>query len=460
MKSNSRWYSILLIGLILLVASSVVGCAPSYTKEDVDAAFQEGYKTGYKDGSGHAIEQDYQQHFIQGNAYLDQEQWDEAIAEYTKAIELNPEFADAYANRAVAYNEKGDYYELAILDCEKAVELEPLVKLDSSLAQAYVQRGNFNAQFIDGGCNYDESYEDDKKDLDKAVSDFTRAIELAPRLAEAYKGRADCYIDFYECKEDLDFYATDYYKTAIEDYSMAIVLDPMNAAYYKSRAWAYDRGGDYDREMVDITKAIELDPTNAAYYRSRGLTYMDASNYTKAIADFTKAIELEPEDNHVYSYRGEAYMEIGSYDLAVIDYTEAIELTPKSWWLSHLYNERGGVYLKQGDYDKAIADYTKAIELDDFSSPVYYNDRALAYLEQQNYDLAIADSSKAIELYSKSEDAYWTRGQAYAALNQNNKAIADFEECLALSEWREPYWREIKERNQLIREWIDKLQSD
>lgn len=395
-------------------------------------------------------EQLHQQHFEQGNTYLEQEEWDKAIVEYSKAIELNPEFADAYAKRAVAYNEKSDYYELAILDSEKAIELDPLVKLDSSLARAYVKRGEYYAQFITG------SYEDDEKDFDQAVADFTRAIELNPRLAEAYKGRADCYVDYIG--EHLG--ETVSYDKTIGDYNMAIALDPTNATYYISRAWAFDIAGDYDKALVDITKAIELDPTNAAYYRSRGLTYMDVSNYTKAIADFTKAIELEPEDNHSYSYRGEAYMEKGSYDLAVIDYTKAIELTPKSWWLSHLYNERGGVYLKQGDYDKAIADYTKAIELDEFSSPVYYNDRAFAYLEQQNYDLAIADSSKAIELYSEYDDAYWVRGKAYAALGRKDEALADFRECLALSESMEPYLKQLRERNELVREWIEELQSD
>jgi len=398
-----------------------------------------------------APEQVYQQYFEQGNIYLEQEQWDKAVTEFSKALELNPEFADAYAKRAVAYNEKSDYYELAILDSEKAIELDPLVKLDSSLARAYVKRGKYYAQFITG------SYEDDEKDFDQAVADFTRAIELNPRLAEAYKGRADCYVDYIG--EHLG--ETVSYDKTIEDYNMAIALDPTNATYYRSRAWAFDIAGDYDKELVDITKAIELDPTNAAYYRSRGLTYMDVSNYTKAIADFTKAIELEPEDNHSYSYRGEAYMEKGSYDLAVADYTKAMELTPaSSWWLTHLYNARGEAYLNQSNYDLAIADYAKAIELDEFSSPVYYNDRAFAYLEQQNYDLAIADSSKAIELYSEYDDAYWVRGKAYAALGRKNEALADFRECLALSESMEPYLKQLRERNELVREWIEELQSD
>lgn len=50
MKNKPRWYSILLIGLVLLLASSVIGCGQAYTKEDIDAAFQEGYAAGYDAG--------------------------------------------------------------------------------------------------------------------------------------------------------------------------------------------------------------------------------------------------------------------------------------------------------------------------------------------------------------------------------------------------------------------------
>lgn len=45
MKSNSRWYSVLVIGLALLLVSSFIGCAPFQSE-----AYQEGYKAGFADG--------------------------------------------------------------------------------------------------------------------------------------------------------------------------------------------------------------------------------------------------------------------------------------------------------------------------------------------------------------------------------------------------------------------------
>ncbi len=489
---RSKWKLFLFMSFILLLVAAIAGCAGSDTKEELDAAYDEGYskgyaagrndgyniglaegesankeavdasydrgyKIGYEAGSGITIEEDYQQYFVQGNGYLAQEKWEEAIAKYTMAIEINPSYVDAYIKRATAYNEMSDYYELAILDCEKAIELDPLVKLDSLLARAYLNRGEYNAQFIKEEF-YGDDYEGNKSTFDNAVADFTKAIELNPRLAEAYYGRGDCYTTYFG--DSNDFGMSGSYDNTVADFSMAISLDPTNATYYTGRAWAYHLGDDYARELVDETKAIELDPSNASYYSSRGYTYLSKKNYTKAVEDFTKAIELGKEDYWAYSSRGDAHVGQGSYDLAIADYTKAIELTSKSYYLQWAYTDRGHAYKDKGEYDKAIADYTEAIELDTSPSSTYYNYRALAYLEQQNYNSAIADSSKAIELYPEGDDAYWIRGQAYAALGQKDEALADFMECLALSEEWEKYSSSTRERNELVRQEIEKLQSD
>ena len=87
-----------------------------------------------------------------------------AIEDYTKAIELKPDFAIAYINRGVAYNDKGDH-DFAIADCIKAIHLKP------NFAEAYNNRG---------GC-----LQASQRRFDRAIEDHSKAIELNPRLCQS-----------------------------------------------------------------------------------------------------------------------------------------------------------------------------------------------------------------------------------------------------------------------------------
>ncbi len=139
------------------------------------------------------------EHLEQGYTYADQEQWDEAIVQYTKAIELDPELARAYNNRGWAYGEKGQS-DLAIADYNKAIELDP------ELAMAYSNRGN--TYF-------------DKGEIDNAIADYSRTIELDPNYALAYYNRGTAY------------YIKDEFDRAIADYTKAIELDNAIADFDK-----------------------------------------------------------------------------------------------------------------------------------------------------------------------------------------------------------------------------------
>jgi tetratricopeptide (TPR) repeat protein len=81
-----------------------------------------------------AVEKTKEAYLDRGNAYYGKGQFDKAIADSTKALELNPRDAKAYTNRGNAYYDKGQHDE-AIADYTKAIELNP--KYD----KAYNNRG-------------------------------------------------------------------------------------------------------------------------------------------------------------------------------------------------------------------------------------------------------------------------------------------------------------------------------
>ena len=102
--------------------------------------------------------------FNQGVENSKLQQYDKAITDYNKAIELDPKYAMAYNNRGFAYGKLQQHdraiTDKAITDCTKAIELDP------KLASAYSTRGN--------AYLYHEQH-------DKAMTDCNKAIELDPK---------------------------------------------------------------------------------------------------------------------------------------------------------------------------------------------------------------------------------------------------------------------------------------
>ena len=156
-------------------------------------------------------------------------------------------------------------------------------------------------------------------------------------------------------------YELGYVRPAISDnYTKAIKLNPKFAEAYYSRGNAYAKLGQFTQAISDLTEAIELNPKFAAAYNNRGNVYHKLGQFTQAISDHTKTIELNPKDADAYSNRGNAYHELGQHTHAISDYTKAIELNPKH---AEAYNNRGVVYADLGKPQEAKKDLLKAVEL-------------------------------------------------------------------------------------------------
>jgi len=91
------------------------------------------------------------------------------------------------------------------------------------------------------------------------------------------------------------YYNKDDDDRAIADFTQAIQLNPKYAVAYNDRGLAYDKKGDTDRAIADYTKAIQLDPKYAVAYNNRGNAYYTKGDTDRAIADFTEAIQLDPK---------------------------------------------------------------------------------------------------------------------------------------------------------------------
>ena len=124
------------------------------------------------------------QHLKRGDNYSDKGNWNEAIAEYTKAIEIAPDLVKAYNNRSVAYTEKGDYIK-AIVDCNRVIEMDPQSTIpyyNRSIAYLY------------------------NKDYQKALDDCDKILMMGLTSAWVYYHRAMAYIGLATDTGDKNYY--------------------------------------------------------------------------------------------------------------------------------------------------------------------------------------------------------------------------------------------------------------
>ncbi len=216
----------------------------------------------------------------------------EALAAYTKAIELNPTCAVAYFNRGNACDSLGKHRD-ALAAYTKAIELNPTFVI------AYCNRGNACANL---------------RKHTEALAAYTKAIELNPQLTEAYNNRAIVYRRLGKNHE------------AITDCSKAIALNPNKATLYCTRGNAYDSLGEYTEALADYSRAIRLNPKDADLYGNRGDVYMSLHNSNQALNDYNKAVKLNPMSAVAYLRRGVFYATTKAPTRAKKDLRKAVEL--------------------------------------------------------------------------------------------------------------------------------------
>jgi len=176
--------------------------------------------------------------FIRGEDKYQKGDYQGAIAAYTQAIALNPNYAQAYHNRGIARSKLGDK-QGAVADYNQALRINP------NYAKAYYNRGNARS---------------DLGDKQGAVADYNQALRINPNYVLAYNNRG------------LARFRLGDKQGAVADYNQALRIDPNHVNAYYNRGLARRGLGDKQGAIQDFQKAADL-------YQKQG----DKDSYQKAL---------------------------------------------------------------------------------------------------------------------------------------------------------------------------------
>ena len=343
--------------------------------------------------------------YMRGRGYLLEfskpEDLDNAIAEFTQAIKIDPAYALGYAALGDAYQagfrqylRENDWVDKALRNCDKSLSLNPeLVEGHICLGNVYNATGKY----------------------DKAVQEFQRAEQSEPSNENALRGLADAYTNVGN------------FAGAEAAYKQAVALRPN---YWRVYSWLgnfYFEQNRYDDAVQAFVKATQLAPNSYLGHFDLGGTYLAQGLYPQAIESLNRSIALHPTTDG-YLNLGYAYTLMGRYPEAIAALEEGLKIDDRDWMVWG--NLADALYWSSTRRGEAAAKYEKAISIERSKLQVNPEDvLALGYLA--DYSAMIGDKQgalsylqKALKIAPTNGDVLFRAAIVYNHFNEPAEALA------------------------------------
>ena len=259
--------------------------------------------------------------------------------------------------------------------------------------------------------------------LDQAAADFQDAIRLNNNPFLAHASLAQVYEK--QGKTDL----------AIEQFTRAIELKPKWAPLYRGRAKVCQASGEKNAAhramaLADLEKAIQYEKSDntvrALDHTNRGHLFYSDERFNDALGESKLALEIEPNFVDAHVLQVQSLLKLRLYDELFHSCDAALAKGKKS---AVLYEVRGQAHAARHEYPAAIRDYGEALDLLPDHAGLLA-ERGWAYLVVESPKLALIDFEAAIKINPANGDAYNGRGTARALLGDHVAAVADAREAV------------------------------
>jgi len=251
-----------------------------------------------------------------------------ALKDFDKAIELNPKYMVAIANRGVTRGSMGQKKE-AIADLQRALAINPNSPNPDFILRIADLRYVLN-------------------DFTGSIADYNRLLAMDKLYPRIYAKRAGSKAMLGQAEE------------ALRDADKALQIEPKDEEAYNSRGLANRLRGRLDEAMNDFSLAIHIKDDYSGPYNNRGTVYLAQGQPERAIEDFSKAIQLDSHFADPYSNRGSAKHQLGRDEEALTDLDAALRLNPN---FADAYQNRGVTKNVLKLFSEALADFNEALKL-------------------------------------------------------------------------------------------------
>jgi tetratricopeptide (TPR) repeat protein len=371
-----------------------------------------------------------------------------ALASYSRAIELDPYNLAAIRYRAEIYVRGGDYFKalsdfklyltvdktnmemyerksemhiLLKLNTEAVRDLDEALAIDAKAAHIYLTKGLLL---------YNQG------DIKQAADNFTTCLRIDSANALAWFSRGRCEILLNKIPEA----ATDF--AAARDKGLDTTDRRTIADYaekFYGRSSSSFTAGRTDSAIVYVDYAISIEPSSALDRFSRGEYYYSQHKYNEAILSYDKAIAFNGSYMEAWYRRGLARYNIGDYKEAITNFQAALKLDP-----ANVLAQKG-----EGDADLALKDYVAAAAAHENALRLAANARppvspntlaeicnslCRSYFEAGDLEKAVNNGKNAIRYNRNLAEAYFNRGNAYARQGSLSDAIEDLTKAVAMED--------------------------
>ena len=237
-----------------------------------------------------------------GTAHASRHEFERALADLSKAIELDPNGSDYLYDRAQVYQQTGQP-SLALTDIERVIELKPEF-IDAHVSRAQILLGQKN----NAGA---------LADLDAAASLAPPQADVRFRLGQLYAGAQS-------------------FPAAIKQWDLWIDSHPVDARFAGALGercyWKALQNQDLSSALSDCNRALALidmrNPDNAGVWANRGMVRLRQGAYDKAISDFDAALKKQPKNVRALYGRGVAKIRKNEQQEGEADIDAAVLLSP------------------------------------------------------------------------------------------------------------------------------------